>query len=79
MIEGLNNIEWMGRDEWGKKNKNYTLGPKRCVSIVTLYINRIIVNKPDLITKKCFREKHFYLNRELYSEPMCLSRLALYQ
>ena len=38
---GINNLEWVDREGWRKKNKIKTLDTGRCESIKTLYINNI--------------------------------------
>ena len=38
--KGINNMEWIDREEWREKNKIKTLGTERCANIETLYINK---------------------------------------
>jgi hypothetical protein len=37
---GINNLEWVDREGWRRKNKIMTLGIERCENIKTLYINK---------------------------------------
>ena len=39
--KGINNLEWVDREEWRRKIKFKTLGTEICANIETLYRNKI--------------------------------------